>query len=172
MVGDNHVEAVRAGVGHLAHVADAAVDGDQQAHALGRELVDRVGVEAIALAQPVRDIGPDLAAHRLDRLHQQRDCRDSIGIEIAVDHDRLALGDRRRNTAGRGIHTAHQERIVQATLVVGREKRRDVARVVQTALVEQRGDERRAIAQRGDEFGGSWIAQNPALLASGHAAPL
>ena len=59
---------------------------------------------------------------------------------------------------------------MDAALVVGREKRRDARLVAQAALVQQRRDERRAVAQRGEKISGGRVAQNPALLASGHAA--
>jgi hypothetical protein len=47
VVGHDYVEAGGLGMGDLWHVADAAIDGDQQPHPLGDQPVDRVSVQAV-----------------------------------------------------------------------------------------------------------------------------
>jgi hypothetical protein len=169
VVGDDHVEAEARGLGDLGGVADAAVDGDQQAHAVGGELGHGEVVEAVALAGAVGDVGADVAAHGADRLNEQGHRGDPVGVEVAVDGHGLApldgLGD-----AGAGLgHALHGQGVVEAAAVVGLEEGPHGVGVALLPLVEQVGDER-ADAEAAGEVGGRGVAEVPALIVGGEGS--
>lgn len=83
------------------------------------------------------DVGPDLAAHRPERLDEQGHGGDAVGIEVTIDGHRLAELDG-LSDAGAGLgHAAHEQRVVQEG--AGVEKSRDRSGVTLITVVEQAG---------------------------------
>src|SRR5436190_18537307 len=68
MVGDDQIDAALAGDLGLFNRSDAAIDADDQAGALVADLRDRLGVEAVALVDAVRDVEVGGPAEHADRV--------------------------------------------------------------------------------------------------------
>ena len=90
VVGDDQFEAQLSRPCCLGHARDAAVDRDHDLGTPGRERFERLGVEAIALLEPVRHIPAHLRVDCLQATHQDRGGAHAIGVVVAVDHDRPA----------------------------------------------------------------------------------
>jgi hypothetical protein len=58
VVGDDHVDAEPPRLLHLGGRGDAAVDREDQLHALGRKAFDRGGGDAVALLEAARQCQP------------------------------------------------------------------------------------------------------------------
>jgi hypothetical protein len=150
MVGNDQIDADRARMGGFAHIADAAIDGDQQANPFTGKRIDGLDIQAIPLTDAVWNIGQNQPAHGADRLHQQRHCGHAIGIVIAVHRHQLVIVNGCGDTLHRGLHPAHAERIVQA--IVGAEELAHRSIAAHPALIQQRRDQRRQCATGGDEL--------------------
>ena len=86
VVADDHLDAGGLQRGDLGEVGDAAIDGDQQVRR-GRVLRDAVGVDAVAVPDPVRDEGRDLRAEGAEPEREHRGAADAVGVVVAVDAD-------------------------------------------------------------------------------------
>ena len=156
MVGDDQVQA-RPGLLDLVDRADAAVDGDDDAHARGVEAPQGVEVQAIALVHAVGDVGLHLRAQGRQGLDQQGRGGHAVGVKVAVDGDRLALGGWpaaggstasfmpfRRKGLSRVIRPSRKSRAAPGSSIF--------------AVVEQLDDEGRQIGQAGQV-----LARSPAV---------
>jgi hypothetical protein len=56
----------------------------------------------------------DAGAHRLKCLHEQRGCRDAVGVEIAVHDDKLTRADRLPDTLHCFRNPDQMERIIES----------------------------------------------------------
>ena len=82
--------------------ADAAVDRDDERHAVGVQPLDCGRLQAVAVAQPLGDEVDDVAAEHLERAAQDHGGRDAVDVVVAVNGDALALrasARSRRSTA-------------------------------------------------------------------------
>ena len=113
VVGDDHVHADPGGMGRLLHRGDAAVDGDDQAHALGLQRIEGAAVEAVALLIAVGNIvitGQTLPAQVV---RQQTGGGDAVHVVVAVDrHGLLPLNGAPNARAG-PVHAEDQHGVVQ-----------------------------------------------------------
>ena len=82
VIGDHQAQAGGTAGGHVC-AAGAAVDADHAADTAAGQLLQRRGVEPVALGHPVGDVGQDVGAGG-----------DPVGVVVAVDRDRHPLGDR------------------------------------------------------------------------------
>ena len=73
--------------------ADAAVDRDDQRDAVGVQPLDRRRLQAVAVAQPLRDEVHDVAAEHLQRAAQDHRRGDAVDVVVAVDRDPLLARD-------------------------------------------------------------------------------
>ena len=76
--------------------ADAAVDRDDDARAGGVQAIDVGRLQAVAVAQPLRQEVRDVAAEELERPAQDHRRGDAVDVVVAVDGDALLAGDGRR----------------------------------------------------------------------------
>ena len=113
MVGDDQIDAELARAPRGLGAADAAVDRDDQRHALGMQPVDRRGLEAIAVLQPFGDEVDDVAAEQLERPAQDDGRGDAVDVVVAVDGDPLLAGQRLFEPRDRAVHVREPEGIVQ-----------------------------------------------------------
>ena len=93
--------------------ADAAVDRDDQLHALGVQPFDRRRLQAVAVAQPLGNEVDDVAAEHLERAPQDHGGGDAVDVVVAVDRDPLAPRERPLEPLDRRVHAGEPERIVQ-----------------------------------------------------------
>ena len=108
VVGDDQFQAQFPRPCCLLHTGDAAVHRDHDLGTPGRERFERLGVEAIALLEPVRHIPARLCVNRLEATHQDRGGAHAVGVVVAVDHDRPAGPCGGQQSVGRG-RDARQE---------------------------------------------------------------
>ena len=99
MVDDDHVDAGRLGHGQRLERLGAAIDGDDQLRAALGDPHQRLARRAVALHQPVGDIGlggePELA----QQPDQQGGRGRAVDVIVAEDGDRLACARPRRRAA-------------------------------------------------------------------------
>ena len=137
VVGDDDVDAELAGPRDLRDGGDAAVDGDDEIDPVGRELLDRLEREAVALVEPARQAPVDRRAE----LPQDEDADggrgDPVDVVVAVHADALSRGDRGADAVDGGSHVAERQRVV--TGVVGLEECARFDGVVEAAPDEHGG---------------------------------
>ena len=112
VVGDDDVQVVFVGRGDLSVGANAAVDCDQQL-CLGSDPQNCIVVEPVAFVDPVRDIGADPSAQRLQCADQQGSRGDAVGVEIPVDAEGLPAAQRLPDALDSDVHVAQQEGVFQ-----------------------------------------------------------
>ena len=112
MVGDDHVDAEPPGLFHLGDGGDAAVDGEDQLHALLGQARDRRRRDAVALLEPARQVPADVGADLPQRQHGERRRADAVDVVVAVDADPLVPLDRRPQALHGRRHVAEEQRIV------------------------------------------------------------
>jgi hypothetical protein len=92
VVADDDLDTGRLQRLDLGQVADAAVDGEQQVGP-GRVLGHAVGMDAVAVAEAVRDERRDLRAQRAEAQGEHGRPGDPVGVVVAVDADAPAALD-------------------------------------------------------------------------------
>ena len=93
VVRDDQVDAELARPPRRFDAADAAVDRNDQRHAVGLQPLDGCRLEAVAVAQPLGDEMDDVAAEHLERATEDHRRRDAVDVVVAVNGDALAAGD-------------------------------------------------------------------------------
>ena len=102
VVGDDQIDAELAGAPRRLGAANAAVDRHDQLHAFGVQPIDRAGLQAVAVGQPLGNEVADVGAQQLERAAQDHRRGDAVDVVVAVDGDALAIrrsraaADRRR----------------------------------------------------------------------------
>ena len=127
VVGDDHVDPEPAGLVDLGDGGDAAVDREDELHAVLGEPRDRRRGDAVALLEPAREVPDDVGAELPQRQRRERRGADPVDVVVAVDADPLAPLDRGAEPLdGRG-HVTEQERVVRDALGLeeGARRRRD-----------------------------------------------
>ena len=140
MIDDDHLEPGLRGVRQRQMRRRAAIDGDDDPHALVAQAQQSRGVRAVALAQPVRDIDPGSRPDRRKEPRQQRRRGRAVDIVIAKDADRLAVVHRADEPRHGSIHVAQMRGIGQ---LVAQARRQEARRVVEidAALRQQPPDD-------------------------------
>ena len=141
VVGDDHLEAERAGLRDLVDGRDPAVDGEHEPAAVLGEPGERLGRDAVALLEPARQMPLDLGAERAKRQDGERGRADAVDVVVAVDADPRPRGDRGPDPLDRDRHVAEQQRVVRLALA-GEEGAR-LLDVVEAAADQDRGDDGR-----------------------------
>ncbi len=142
VVGDDGVDPGSLQPRDLLEVGDAAVHGDEQLAARG-VLRHPLGVDAVAVLQPVGDEGLDVPAQLAQPQQQHGRAGDAVGVVVAVDEDALARADGALEALGGGGHggdaARHERRVEVVGSVVaqaarpqhGRQQRRHVQATAQ-----------------------------------------
>src|SRR5258706_11281105 len=71
----------------------AAINGDDQLCALVADLPDRVGVQAVPLFDPMRDVILDVPPEHRDGVPEDARGGDAVDVIVAVDEDPLAIAN-------------------------------------------------------------------------------
>ena len=93
--------------------ANAAVDRDDELHAIGLQTIERLGLKAVAVLDAIGKEVHDVRAEQLQRAAKNDRGGNAVAIVIAVDGDALFPLDRRENPVDRRRHIREHERIVQ-----------------------------------------------------------
>ena len=112
MVGDDDFEAERTRVLDLGNGGDAAVDRDDELEALAGEPRQRVGIQAVALLEPRRQMPRDIGTQFAQQQHRERGRADPVGVIVPVDADAGACGDGRVDHLDGLAHVSERERVV------------------------------------------------------------
>ena len=118
VVGDDDIHAELAGPRDGLGRRDAAVDGQQQARAGRRELLDARDRDAVAVLEATGQEGLDLGAEQAEHLHRERRRADAVDVVVAVDDDAAAGGDRALDERAGLRHVPERERVVQRAVAV------------------------------------------------------
>ena len=137
VVGDDHLQPLVLGPGHLRGVADAAIHRDHEP-GLRRQLFEALDLEAVTLGQPVGDVGEAGEAQFPQELVQHGGGGDAVGVVVAVDGHRLPLAHRLAQAGGGDFQVRQPEGGIQA-LQGGVQKGQDVVRGGQTAVQQDAG---------------------------------
>ena len=124
VVGDDQLQPLSLGPGHLGRVTDAAVHRDHEP-GLGRQLFKSLDLEAVTLGQPVGDIGDAIEAQLPQELVQHRGGGNAVGVVVAIDGHRLTLAHRPAQTGGGDFQVRQLEGGIEA-LQGGVQKGQDV----------------------------------------------
>ena len=149
VVGDDHVDAEPPGLLDLGDGGDAAVDREDELHALLGQARDRRRRDAVALLEPARQVPADVGADLPQRQHGERRRADAVDVVVAVDADPLAPLDRRSQALHGRRHVAEEQRIVGDAL--GLEERPGRRGIAETAAHEH-GRERLRDVERGHQL--------------------
>ena len=118
MVGDDDVHAQLSGARHFVPRRDAAVDGDQQAHAGGGELFDRRRPRARTLGETVRQARAHVGAKLVEDALQKKGRRDAVGVVVAVDGDGFVALQGLVDARASRRHARHRVGVVDAEVGV------------------------------------------------------
>ena len=115
VIGDDELEPDRASQPRLVDRRNAAVHGDDHLDALGAQRAQRVGVQAVALLDAVRNISThcQLRVERAQHVPEDRGRHHSVDVVVAVDGDALSGTDRRADGPRRLDHSVHGARVAQ-----------------------------------------------------------
>ncbi len=161
MIGDDEVDVQVARALRGLGAADAAVDGDDQAHALGVQAVDRRRLQAVAVANPLGDEVDHVPAEHLERAPEDDGRGDPVDVVVAVNRDPLFSCDCLFDPFDRLRQIREQERVVEMIQRRFEESRGRVG-VAQPAQAQQTGDGWVDV-QRGAQAGGLLIVARQVL---------
>ena len=113
VVADDDVNALLAGVVHLLHGLDAAVQGYQQLESALGSPVDALVGHAVAFVIAVGNVEVHLVREAADEGINERNGGRAVHVVVAVDEYLLLAGDGLVETFHRDVHVLHQERVVQ-----------------------------------------------------------
>ncbi len=138
VVGDDEVDAERGAQRGLLDRGDAAVDRDDELHALPGEKADGGLVEAIAFFDPAGDVAGTLRALPAQKISQQAGRGDAVDVVVAVYSDVLAAFKGKLDTRG-GVCHASEQHWVAERIVRGEKSERFFRRAVPAAAEYARG---------------------------------
>ena len=122
VVGHDDLDARPPRAIHALDRGDAAVDRDDgRRRKLGEHAPHRFGLEAVPVAEAVRDEGRGFGARATERGAQLRHGRDAVDVVVAEDDHALAAAGRRDQQVGRGLDAEHPLRRVERP-VAGRQE--------------------------------------------------
>ena len=170
VIGDDDVEPDATRIVYLGSGADAAVDGDDQAHAIGAQPLQRRGVQAVPFGVAVRHVDLAVGTQRGEHLVQQHRPRHAVDVKVAVDGDLLAQANGRADAAHGFEHIAHQQGRVHGVGVGVQESRQFVRR--EAPIVEDLGHDGGEVLERRVVAGRHRRRHDPACLRSLHGPTL
>ncbi len=106
VIEDDDVEAEPPRLGDRLVAHRAAIDGDDEARALGGEGRHRLAVRAIALGDAIGNMDQRRAAAGLEIFAEQRRARRAVDVVVAEDRDALAALNGAREPRRRRLHVA------------------------------------------------------------------
>ena len=112
VVGDDHLHAELEGAVDLGGCRDAAVNGKDQADALGVQLLDGRNAQAVAVGEAAGQAPGDVAADLAQHEHRERGGADAVDVVVAVDADARSGGRGGAQLLDRDGHVAEQEGVV------------------------------------------------------------
>ena len=118
MVGDDEINAQLLTQLRLAHGGDTAVHGDDQLDALGVELVNGDGIQAVALLQTAGNVAHHIRAVAAEKIRQQAGGGDAVHVVVAEHGDLLTPGHGKSHPSGSLVHIRHQKRVKQGRVAV------------------------------------------------------
>ncbi len=124
MVGDDHVDAEPQRLLHLGDGGDAAVDGENELHALLGEARDRRARDAVPLLEPTREVPDDVGAELAEGQRRERRRADPVDVVVAVHADPLSAFDSGSEPLDGCRHVTEEERIVRDSLGIEERPRR------------------------------------------------
>ncbi len=113
VVGDDELQAQAVAVSHFFHGADAAVHRDNQRRPLLCQRGDGFLVQPVPLVKAVGDVGANVGAQSLKRLHHQHGGGDAVGIVIPIDHNRRVVLNGRQEVRHRFGHVFEEIGVVR-----------------------------------------------------------
>jgi hypothetical protein len=113
VIGDDQVHAELACAQSRFGASNAAVNRDNEGHALGVEPIDGRTLQAVAVAQALGDEMHHVPAEQLERAAQDHGRSDPVDVVVTVNRDPLVLRQRLLDTQDRALHVGQLERIVQ-----------------------------------------------------------
>ena len=113
MIRDDEIDAQLARAPGRFDTADAAIDRDDERHAVGVQTLERLGLQTIAVLQPIRDEVDDVGAEQLQRAAKNDGRRNAVAVVVAMDGDALLPFDRGKDPFDGGRHIRQPEWIVQ-----------------------------------------------------------
>ena len=113
VIGDDQIHAELPCAQGRFSASDAAIDRDDERHAFGVEAIDCGTLQAVAVAQPLRDEMHHVPAEQLERAAQDHGRGDAVDVVVAVNRDPLVLCQRPLDTQDRAFHVRQLEWIVQ-----------------------------------------------------------
>ena len=93
--------------------ADPAIHRHHHARAVGVQTLDRRGLQAVAILQPVGDEVHDVAAQQLEAAAEDDRRRDAVDVVVPVDGNALAAADRGQQPIDGRLHVGEPEWVEQ-----------------------------------------------------------
>jgi hypothetical protein len=113
MIGDDDIEREFGGAPHHFGGANARIHADNQRDALGRGGFDHFRPHAIAILQPVGNVGVHIAAGQPDGGGEKHHGHGAVHIVVAVDENFFVGTDGPFQTRGGFRHVAQRQRVVK-----------------------------------------------------------
>ena len=126
VVDDDHVDAEAARGGERFEARRAAIDGDDEARALGDEPLDGGDVGPVTLEDAVGDVDARGRAVVGEEAREQRGGAGAVDVVIAEHGDALAAFDGVGEPRGGAVHVAQRARVRHQRLERGIEEHRHV----------------------------------------------
>ena len=121
VVGDDHIYALRLGVGDSLMGGDACVTRQHQVNPVRDKLLQHREIDAVGLALAVGDVVSDRRANLLQRGDQECRRRLAVYVEVAPDADYLSLPDGPLQSLGR-FHQVRELRRRGGPVTIGIEE--------------------------------------------------
>ena len=100
VIGDDEIDAQRAGPRRLGDAGDAAIDRDDHRVAVGGKLLEGRAIQTVPFLDAVRHIERRRAADKVEALVENGRGREPVDVIITVDGDLLVVADRADDTLG------------------------------------------------------------------------
>ena len=139
VVGDHDVEAERAGHLDLGNVADAAVAGDDEGHAVVGEVPQPGLGQPVPLGQPRGHVPPRIGSQPPERDDPGDDRGHPVRVVVTPDRDPLAGGERRIYPVERDIRIGHASKVVEGA-GAGRQEPLELRVVREASPGQERGN--------------------------------
>ena len=118
---DDDVDAHFVGKFYLIERTDPAVGGYDQADAQSAELFESLNTEPVSFLRSMRDVGSGAGPEAGQAVIQQRGCGYTVGVEITVDCDELALLDGRGDALDSRCDIREEVGVGEGTMLDGEE---------------------------------------------------
>ena len=113
VVGDDDLQPQSVGMVGLGHGGDAAVHRDDHRDPLVFQFLHRLPVQAVALLQPVGDIGYDFAPLPAEKIGEQAGGGDAVHVIVSVDRQSFPLVQSGLQPPDGFVHILHGHGVTQ-----------------------------------------------------------